>query len=195
MSTVSTALCIFYREKYYLFLACEGRLEDFYYNTDNFFDDSLVWSSTLRLPFHHPFHLLAVLPFLSCIILVPIGYTRIFKILQRLENKKLGLSEEAMTSRKKRNLVSVKFNFLNWLLETFSIFLVLISINFDSFYILFTSCGPPLLYFMGIEENRKAAQKYFKSNIKVFKKNNQIASNFDTELIEEIAQTGKKNVV
>ena len=194
LSTVSTALCVLYREKYYWFLACEGRLEAFYYNTEDFFDNSVVWSSSLQLPFHHPFHLLAVLPFLSCIILVPIGYTRIFKILQRLENKKLGLSEEAMTSRKKRNLVSVKFNFLNWLLETYSIFLVSISINFDFLYIFFISCGPPLLYFMGIEENRKAAQEYFKSNIQVFKKNNQIAANFDTEVVEEIALNGKTTV-
>ena len=37
-------------------------------------------------------------------------------------------------------------------------------------YILVMSCGTPLVYYLGIEENRKIAQEYFKSNMRIVKK-------------------------
>ena len=74
-------------------------------------------------------------------------------------------------SRKQRNLVSIKFNLFTWILETTSILLVVVSAqDFKMLYIFCISCGPPLLYFMGIEDNRRAAQEYIKSNIRVFNK-------------------------
>ena len=33
------------------------------------------------------------------------------------------------------------------------------------------SWGTPLVYFMGIEENRKMAQEHFRANMRVFSKN------------------------
>lgn len=66
----------------------------------------------------------------------------------------------------------MKFNMFNWILETFSTFLVFISLNryFTLLYIVTISCGTPIVYFMGIEENRNLAKDYFKSNIRIFKK-------------------------
>ena len=32
------------------------------------------------------------------------------------------------------------------------------------------NCGPPILYFMGVGENRQATEEYFKSKIRVFNK-------------------------
>ena len=49
---------------------------------------------------------------------------------------------------------------INWLLETLCTFLVVIDINrfFTILYILIMSCSTPLVYYLGIEENRILAQ-------------------------------------
>ena len=49
---------------------------------------------------------------------------------------------------------------INWLLETLCTFLVVIDINrfFTILYILIMSCSTPLVYYLGIEENRTLAQ-------------------------------------
>ena len=70
--------------------------------------------------------------------------------------------------RKNRNLVTMKFNMINWVLETFSTILVLKEVNriFYILYLFVNSTGTPLVYYLGIEENRKPAQEYFRSNIR-----------------------------
>ena len=100
------------------------------------------------------------------------GYLKIFRFRQVQNNKQLGLSERATISRKRRNLVSLKFNFFTWLLETASISVVFLSAGDQAkiLYIFCVSCGTPLLYFIGIEENRRAAEEYIKANIRVFHK-------------------------
>ena len=35
-------------------------------------------------------------------------------------------------------------------------------------YLTVMSCGTPIVYFMGIEENRQRAQDYFRSNMRIF---------------------------
>ena len=82
---------------------------------------------------------------------------------------------------------------LNWLLETTSL-IVLLSSERDSIfesllYLLINSCGTPmvrlfnstecyilfisffLIYFMGIEENRRLAREQVKSRMKIFSRN------------------------
>ena len=80
--------------------------------------------------------------------------------------------------RTKKNIVSMKFNMFNWVLETIVNILILImrdnSKLSNCLYVLIMSGGTPLVYFMGIEENRKLAQEHFKSRIKIFKKKNQV---------------------
>ena len=84
-----------------------------------------------------------------------------------------GLSSLAKTLRRKRNLVSMRFNMFNWLLETVS--LILVKFSFNQFiiflYLLVTSCGTPLVYYLGIEENRQKARQHFQSRMRIFKKN------------------------
>ena len=84
-----------------------------------------------------------------------------------------GLSSSAKTRRKRRNLVSMQFNMFNWLLETVSLILVHFSSSpfITIVYLLVTSCGTPLVYYLGIEENRQKAREYFQSRIRIFKKN------------------------
>ena len=66
----------------------------------------------------------------------------------------------------------MQFNMINWLVETVSLILVMFK-NDESFtilYVLVTSCGAPLVYYLGIEDNRVKAREYFKSKMRIFKK-------------------------
>ena len=67
-----------------------------------------------------------------------------------------GLSYNAKKNRRNRNLVSMKFNLVNWMFESLSTLLVFVNINRFSglFYVLVMSCGTPIIYLIGIEENR-----------------------------------------
>ena len=98
------------------------------------------------------------------------GYIKIFSFLKRQNNKNIGLSEAARLSRKQRNLVTIKCNLFNWILETTSILFVIVSPKNNFLYIFCMNCGPPILYFMGVAENRQASGEYFKSRIRVFNK-------------------------
>ena len=83
-----------------------------------------------------------------------------------------GLSSSEKTRRKRRNLVSMQFNMFNWLLETVSLILVHFSSSpfITIVYLLVTSCGTPLVYYLGIEENRQKAKEYFQSRMRILKK-------------------------
>ena len=66
----------------------------------------------------------------------------------------------------------MKFNLLNWILETISTIFVIVIKNtyYSVIYLLIISCGTPLVYYLCIEENRKQAQARFREHIKKFKK-------------------------
>ena len=74
------------------------------------------------------------------------------------------MSEAARNKRKHRNVVAMKFNLINYILETVSMILMLVFKEevIILLYLLANSCGPPLVYYLGIEENRKQAQEYFR---------------------------------
>ena len=99
---------------------------------------------------------------------------------RKIQDKKInGLSSSAKIARKRRNLVSMQFNMINWLLETVSLILVMIKGNlmFTILYLLVTSCGTPLVYYLGIEENRQKAREYFQSRMRIFRKNQVMGAN------------------
>ena len=108
----------------------------------------------------------------------PFVYQRLhFVRFREKQNKTVsGISENARKKRKNRNLVTMKFNLLNWLLEIISTLMVLIDINrfFTLLYVVVGSCGTPLVYFIGIEENRKCVQEYFKLSIRISKRNKEL---------------------
>ena len=58
-----------------------------------------------------------------------------------------GISSSARVLRKRRNLVSMRFNMINWLLETVSLILVIRNNNvfLTILYHLANSCGTPLV--------------------------------------------------
>ena len=76
----------------------------------------------------------------------------------------VGLSDAAKKRRKRRNVVTMKFNLINYLVETLSGILFLVVKNFfvDLLYLLLNCCGTPLVYYLGIEENRKQAEQYIR---------------------------------
>ena len=73
-------------------------------------------------------------------------------------NKMKGISEDQRSKRRKRNLVTMKFNMINWMIETVSIIMIVIVPDDLVFtlYILLNSCATPLVYIFGMEENRKS---------------------------------------
>ena len=74
------------------------------------------------------------------------------------------MSDNAKKRRKHRNVVTMKFNLINYLVETLSGILFLVVKNFfvDMLYLLLNCCGTPLVYYLGIEENRKQAEQYIR---------------------------------
>ena len=106
-----------------------------------------------------------------------------------------GLTEAARKMRRTKNLVSMKFNLLNFLMETLSVLLLLaiksyfirilyllVRYIYLYLYILSTHisllvsyCGTPLVYYLGMEENRKAAQAYLRSTIQVVRRPAKVA--------------------
>ena len=102
----------------------------------------------------------------------------VFRFRKRQDNK-VGLSSSAKMTRRKQNLVSMQFNMINWLVETVSLFLVMFE-DYEFFtilYLLVTSCGAPLVYYLGIEDNRLKAREYFQSRIRIFR--NKVAPALD----------------
>ena len=164
------------RRMYKSFKACREK-SDLFYSMEESFPGPWSWlysSSVWLLPVYHPFRLLNSISFFSSSILVPIGYIRIFKFRQQQNEQVSGLSERAKISRKQRNLVSVQFNLLNWMLDTVSLGLVMISgEDYQIVYLLVISCGNPLLYLLGIVVDRKNTEQYSKSNIRIFKSQGQ----------------------
>ena len=66
----------------------------------------------------------------------------------RHDEKVTGISRSAKVLRKRRNLVSMRFNMINWLLETISTILVMFGDNIilTIIYLFVTSCGTPLVF-------------------------------------------------
>ena len=92
----------------------------------------------------------------------------------------VGLSSSAnIAAEKRRNLVTMQFNMIYYVVETVSLFLVMFE-DYEFFtilYLLVTSCGAPLVYYLGIEDNRLKAREYFQSRIRIFR--NKVAPALD----------------
>ena len=60
----------------------------------------------------------------------------------------------------------MKFNLINYVVETVGVIMCLVVKNFfvDMLYLLFNWCSTPLVYYLGMEENRNKAEEYIRSN-------------------------------
>ena len=92
-----------------------------------------------------------------------------FRFVRKQNENIQGITESARARRRNKNLVNMKFNMINWALETVTTILVFIIPHeiVLLIYWLVNCCGTPLVYFMGIEENRNMVKEYFKQNIKI----------------------------
>ena len=90
----------------------------------------------------------------------------------------------------------MQFNMMNWLLEIISLIPVMFVENvfLNILYLLVNSCGTPpvilihlplfiypiffLVYFLGIEENRRLAREHFQSRMRIFKRNKDKVAHF-----------------
>ena len=165
-----------------LFLDCLGRMHKVYYSPDDFFkeDNFGIWA----LPHLNFFKIMNQICFFSSIFLTPILYGKIFRFVQSSVQKKIiraiiisrfmkkqnenvkGISEESRSKRRNRNLVTMKFNLMNWMIETFSLLLVIIFQGDDIatiIYILLNSCTTPLIYLFGLEKNQNLVMKVSKT--------------------------------
>ena len=122
-------------------------------------DGSTYWSLSIT----NPFHLASIMSFCSTIVVPPVCYAAIFKYFRKKilsnsefgnfrfrkvqDNKINGLSSSAKIARKRRNLVSMQFNMMNWLLEIISLIPVMFVENvfLNILYLLVNSCGTPLV--------------------------------------------------
>ena len=130
----------------------------------------------------------------ASILLTPIGYIAIYRWVLRIFPQKwnsliliemscrfannqtdnvAGLNQTAKNQRKNRNLVTMKYNVFNFILTTFSLLIFLIIRNDLAvmIYLVVVSCGSPLVYLLGMEENRRKTKLIFRSKIEVFYKN------------------------
>ena len=159
------------------YLDCEQKIEQFHYNITDFYEE-FRFGSSFTLPFFHPYLVLVKISFFADIILVPFFYLKIYIFRKKLNEQNVGLSKAAVMLRKRRNLVTMKFNLFTWIWETSSMLIVGLNNDLRTLYSLSISCGPPLLYFIGIEENRRITEEFFKANIRIFRKKikNQVSS-------------------
>ena len=73
-------------------------------------------------------------------------------------------------------MVSIRFNLMNWMLESVMILMIFLTTDkmFQTAFILVTSIGTPLIYYLGIAENRKQIEEYYQNQIRKMKKINKI---------------------
>ena len=136
----------------------------------------------------HPFHLATLVMFISHVLLIPIGYYRFFRFTERNNSKVAGsISAKARIKRKKQNLVTAKFNFLNWLLEAVSLVVVLAG---------YGKVTTVVYIFLGVEENRKAVRQSLASrirNVKQRKKREEEEAEQRDEEAEQMEKEQREN--
>ena len=62
------------------FLECSGRLQEFYYNTTDFYGEKIVFPAAgLRLPLSHPFIVTIITILGSSFVIAPACYAKIYR--------------------------------------------------------------------------------------------------------------------
>ena len=72
-----------------------------------------------------------------------------FRFRKKQDEINSGLSSTSKILRKSKNLVSMRFNMFNWMLEVVSVLLVMMGENpmLETFHNLVNSCGTPVVFF------------------------------------------------
>ena len=151
---------------------CTGREHEFYYNDMNFTEKIEKSSYYFDMSPIHPFRVI-----FNFIVLfggnigIPLLYGLTYMFTKKQNKVAPGLSDEAMRRRRQKNLVSIQFNLMNWVLESVMILMIVTTTDkmFQTSFILVTSIGTPLIYYLGIEANRQKIKEFYRNQIKTSK--------------------------
>ena len=72
----------YFRNDNLFFVKCRGRVEGFYYNTDDFFLP-VTRGAAIKQPLYHPFRLVTNLLYFNYTIVVPVGYCKIYNFVKK----------------------------------------------------------------------------------------------------------------
>ena len=147
---------------------------------EGFFESKDYSGFLFHLPIYNPFHLLSVLVFFTYSLVLPVGYLAIYFFRKQHDSITSGLTDNSRNRRKNRNVVTAKFNTMIWLSEICS-YLVLIPQGNFFFVLHFLISGTvsPIMYYLGIEANRKAAKDHIKEMFKESMKKEKVQINYD----------------
>ena len=146
----------YYKEKNTFFQFCRGKTN---------LKADIHWD----LPLSNPFRLFHLGSFLSNLFISPLLYIHIFYF-RRSNGQGLGLNDQTLKARRRRNVVSAIFNFLVCL--TGNIFLVVfLMVGIEGrnvvLYMVLESCCTPVLYFVGIESNRERMRNFLRDRVRM----------------------------
>ena len=96
------------------FMRCMGRAEQYLYSIP-FFHDEKPGGHLNILPVSHPYRLSLYFLYYIYLVLVPYVYIKIYRF--RKKNSQPGISEKERMFRKKRNIVSFRYNIAIYLME------------------------------------------------------------------------------
>ena len=132
------------------------------------------------LPLHHPFHILSISAFFGYMFIVPIGYLTIYVFRKKHDASLQGLTESTQLARKSKNLVTTRYNLLIWICELLCGLVVFIpgSNLFLILYHFLPATLSPVLYFLGIEDNRRAMRSRIKEMMSELQKKGNFPDNF-----------------
>ena len=178
----------------------------FYYKETNTFYRFCRGQTNLKadhhwdLPLSNPFRLLHLGSFLSNLLISPFLYIHIF-FFRRSTGQSLGLNSQTLKARRRRNAVSARFNFLVWL--SANIFLcVFLMVGIDGnnvvLYMVLESCCTPVLYYVGIESNRKRMRNCLRDGARMtatlVKKMNCLKSKVGPQEVQEVEVEEAQNL-
>ena len=150
-----------YKENYRTYLECVGRVFQYHFDVQDFLFDGREKGIVWILPFFHPVRVLCNLMFYSYIIIVPVGYFKIYSFTRNQATTVIGLNESSRLRRKRLNIVTTRFNLIIWILETVAPILFFLPLEIKLSWLVYNfvaCCFSPFLYFVGIECNRLAVR-------------------------------------
>ena len=109
-----------YQNKYTKFLNCMGKQNILFQS------EQKITGLAFNLPIYHPFHALTIIAFFLFSVLVPVGYFLIYWFRKKDNYHVSGLNERSRLIRRHKNIVSTRFNMMNWIFEMSGFIIVLI---------------------------------------------------------------------
>ena len=91
-SLLLAVLTTLYRENFRAYLDCVGRVFLFHFDVQNFLFDGREKGKVWILPLNHPVRVLSNLAFFSYILIVPLGYIKIYSFLRNQATTVIGLN-------------------------------------------------------------------------------------------------------